>query len=217
MMKTSRRGYVGFSKSARAVEAERQGKRTSSALAKEIGGGATTAGVMDVLLTDEWHHTSKMFNRTYYYDWDENVERVATRLLHKEKHPESNSWDGAEDAFEALPKDERETWIAKAEDVLTAEVRAASKRLAAPQKAESAVDGPFLVKEWVGRGRYTHVEYVLKEGCARLKGDWVVFADGSRKAIHNVRIAPTAEDLKTKVARVRAWAKAVDFSIINPD
>ena len=70
-------GYDGFSKSNNAIEAEHHGLMTASAVAKLIGHGATAAGVAAVLKPAEWHHTSKHYNATDYYDYAISREDVA--------------------------------------------------------------------------------------------------------------------------------------------
>lgn len=70
-------GYDGFSMSNRAREAYERGCLPASKLAKRIGGGATAAGVKKVLSPREWHHTSKHFNQTDFYDLDHEVEKWA--------------------------------------------------------------------------------------------------------------------------------------------
>ena len=67
-------GYYGYSKSNNAVIAEENGLQTAGGIAKMIGRGATAAGVASILSPDEWHHTSKHFNRTNYYDWERACE-----------------------------------------------------------------------------------------------------------------------------------------------
>ena len=70
-------GYNGHSKSNNAIEAEHRGLMTASAVAKLIGHGATAAGVVAVLRPAEWHHTSKMYNATDYYDYEIDQENGA--------------------------------------------------------------------------------------------------------------------------------------------
>jgi len=60
------RGYVGYSKSKRAVEAEHIGKFPASIAAKKLG--VTTKALKQVLSPSEWHHTSCKYNPTDYYD-----------------------------------------------------------------------------------------------------------------------------------------------------
>lgn len=57
-------GYIGWSKSRRAGEAEDNGLLPLS----HIGGGAYVKAAAKLLGAAEWHHTSKFFNRTDYYD-----------------------------------------------------------------------------------------------------------------------------------------------------
>lgn len=74
-------GYCGWSKSWRAVEAEADGKlpltRAIEAVAKRAG--CTKKAAREALKAVgpcEWHHTSKHFNRTDFYDC-----RAAARYL----------------------------------------------------------------------------------------------------------------------------------------
>lgn len=62
-------GYVNFSKSEGAVAAERRGKWPATIIAKKLG--VRVAAIRDLVEPCEWHHTSKMYNRTYYYDLGE--------------------------------------------------------------------------------------------------------------------------------------------------
>jgi len=71
-------GYADdFSKSNSAIAAENAGLMTASAVARLIGHGATAAGVKAVLEPGEWHHTSKMYNCTDYFDLDTAQEESA--------------------------------------------------------------------------------------------------------------------------------------------
>jgi hypothetical protein len=60
-------------KSNRAVAAEAAGRMTATAFAQWVRkwrryAGCTAADVAGALPASEWHHTSKFFNRTCYYD-----------------------------------------------------------------------------------------------------------------------------------------------------
>jgi len=59
-------GYQGFSKSNNAVDAEANNCFPASILAKKLR--VKTAAIQAVLTPSEWHHTSKHFNATDYYD-----------------------------------------------------------------------------------------------------------------------------------------------------
>ena len=59
-------GYCGYSKSNNAIEAERNNKFPASRLAKLLG--VKTKALRAVLAPCEYHHTSKFFNATNYYD-----------------------------------------------------------------------------------------------------------------------------------------------------
>lgn len=120
-------GYHGYSKSNNAIEAERSGKMTATALAKWIGGGATAAGVATVLSPCEWHHTSKMYNATDYYDFDGAAETLA-----REKDPEEDCND-----YE----------IQFAADSLKETIRLESKRLKAEGKQTEVLTGQTV--RWI--------------------------------------------------------------------
>jgi hypothetical protein len=61
-----RGGYNGYSKSNRAIQAEREGKYPASVLAKKLG--IKTSAIRMFLCPCEWHHTSKFYNKVNYYD-----------------------------------------------------------------------------------------------------------------------------------------------------
>lgn len=67
-------GYFEFSKSNNAVSAEEDGRFPASQLAKRLG--VTTQAIKAVLEPCEWHHTSKLYNKTDYYDSEEAIERL---------------------------------------------------------------------------------------------------------------------------------------------
>jgi hypothetical protein len=89
-------GYVGWSRSRNAALAEREGRlpltRAVAYLAAEAG--IRRADARALLLAEgpcEWHHTSKKFNRTDYYDAAGLAERVRAapalpRLLAADPH-----------------------------------------------------------------------------------------------------------------------------------
>ena len=62
-----------------AVMARDRGRLPASDLAREIGRGATAAGVRAVLVPVEWHHTSSHYNRTNFFDLDHDAEILAER------------------------------------------------------------------------------------------------------------------------------------------
>ena len=67
-------GYCGYSKSNNAIEAEENGRFPASILAKKIG--VKSGAIKEILSPSEWHHTSKMYNKTNYYDMEEALERI---------------------------------------------------------------------------------------------------------------------------------------------
>ncbi|EDM82092.1 hypothetical protein LMED105_00055 [Limnobacter sp. MED105] len=62
-------GYVGYSKSVRAVWAEEHGEYPATECARRLRGGVTAEYIRDRFQPVSWHHTSKFFNRTDYYDF----------------------------------------------------------------------------------------------------------------------------------------------------
>lgn len=66
-------GYVGYSKSKRAVAAEDEGRlpisRAVAVVASAVGCTRKVArAALESLGPCEWHHTSKIYNKTMYYD-----------------------------------------------------------------------------------------------------------------------------------------------------
>lgn len=55
-----------YSKSENAYNAEMYGKYPASRLAKKIG--VNTGAIKELMVPSEWHHTSKHYNVTDYYD-----------------------------------------------------------------------------------------------------------------------------------------------------
>lgn len=80
-------GYVDYSKSVNAVEAEAGGRFPKSVLAKKYG--IKTSAIDDLLEPTEWHHTSKFYNRTNYYSEEEVVRYLdCLKRYSKAKTPE---------------------------------------------------------------------------------------------------------------------------------
>jgi hypothetical protein len=81
------RGYVGYSRSKRAAEAESEGKLPLTHAVKSLSeeAGITRKEAREILETlgpCEWHHTSCKFNRTNFYDVDHAVKvACGTKLL----------------------------------------------------------------------------------------------------------------------------------------
>ena len=67
-------GYYGYSKSNNAIQAEQNGLRTASNLAKYLSKkykkykGCTAKDISDNIHPEEWHHSSSWFNKVNYYD-----------------------------------------------------------------------------------------------------------------------------------------------------
>jgi len=85
-------GYDGFSMSNNAREARRQGKFPATILGKQLG--VSAAAIRQFLSPVEWHHASKEFNQTDFYEmpeWaddDETIEFDLDALVAKMK-----AWD----------------------------------------------------------------------------------------------------------------------------
>lgn len=82
-------GYSGYSKSNNAMAAERDGRVPATqfaAFARRFRRyrHCTAADVAAVLVPGEWHHTSKFFNRTKYYDLRDLLELGNRRALANE-------------------------------------------------------------------------------------------------------------------------------------
>jgi len=79
-------GYDGYSKSNNALLAESEGKLPLSRAITEVAriAGCTRKAARESLLAigpSEWHHTSKHYNRTDYYDVAAAVRRVHAQPL----------------------------------------------------------------------------------------------------------------------------------------
>ena len=59
-------GYAGYSKSNNAIDAEHEGKYPATVCAKRLH--VSVEAIRAILTPCEWHHTSKWFNETDYYD-----------------------------------------------------------------------------------------------------------------------------------------------------
>jgi len=68
-------GYNGFSKSNNAVAAEASGRFPASECARRLG---VPVEFVRAQGASEWHHTSKHFNRTDYFDLTDIEEHLAT-------------------------------------------------------------------------------------------------------------------------------------------
>ena len=131
-------GYVGYSKSRRAVLAEERGLRNKSQMDKsfaeevnivlsELQPDAKKVTLkeikdsLDDIRADEWHHTSKYGNRTNYYSADtvakyfvSETESEKSARLHKEEVSAELSAlrsELEEDVFDALSHEEGEYWL----------------------------------------------------------------------------------------------------------
>lgn len=68
-------GYFNYSKSNNAVWAESQGRYPATKCAK-IFGFKSGRAVRDCLRSSEWHHTSKKYNITDFFDFQSEVENA---------------------------------------------------------------------------------------------------------------------------------------------
>lgn len=98
-------GYDGYSMSNNARAARQQGRVPASVLARQIGRGATAAGVAAVLTPTEWHHTSAKYNRTNFYDLESAVEN----MVESEEMSEEAARAALEDRIVAASKPKTET------------------------------------------------------------------------------------------------------------
>jgi hypothetical protein len=70
-------GYYGYSKSNNAVLAEEEGRFPASIIANKLRQisrefcGITAQDIKNTVDACEWHHTSKFYNKVYYYDLEE--------------------------------------------------------------------------------------------------------------------------------------------------
>lgn len=67
-------GYVGYSKSVRASQAEEEGLFPASVISKQLK--VPIEFIKTNFEPDEWHHTSKHYNETNYYD----IEKIKAYL-----------------------------------------------------------------------------------------------------------------------------------------
>lgn len=77
-------GYDLYSKSNNALKAESEGKFPASVLAKRIRKyfkGVTAADIRKAMCAGEWHHTSKYYNQTQYYDLNDLAELYTRQEL----------------------------------------------------------------------------------------------------------------------------------------
>lgn len=70
-------GYCGYSKSNRAVWAE-QARKYSATRAAQIYGFKSAKAVATLMRPCEWHHTSKRYNITDYYNVESYIENLST-------------------------------------------------------------------------------------------------------------------------------------------
>ena len=75
-------GYQYFSKSNNAIEAEQYGRFPASILARRIG--VKCKAIKALMVPSEWHHTSKHYNKTNYYDEEEALEMIEQLKAWKE-------------------------------------------------------------------------------------------------------------------------------------
>jgi len=70
-------GYIGYSKSVRAYNAEREGRFPKTIFKKKYGLTEKTFNFLEnrgiIGTSGEWHHTSKYGNKTQYYGIQDNI------------------------------------------------------------------------------------------------------------------------------------------------
>jgi len=77
-------GYIGYSQSVRAAEAKGDGRMPLTHLVKRVRRffpGVTSGDLRTILSPSEWHHTSKKFNRTDFYDLRDFADVETRRTL----------------------------------------------------------------------------------------------------------------------------------------
>jgi len=153
-------GYDGFSMSNNARRAYDRGEAPASKIAQRIGRGATAKGVRAVLRPSSWHHTSKEFNRTDFFDIGSAAENLADEC-------------GAQDAAA----------VARAIQWIEAAIIGASKAAAADTTAENETISNATVRwlEWGGTRKHPVAVVHEAHGCSvQARGDWriVTLPDG---------------------------------------
>jgi hypothetical protein len=84
-------GYVGQSKSVSAVNAEADCKFPATEAARRLG--VSVAAVKAILVPCEWHHTSKYYNQTDYYDvTDLSEDELAALRAYRPAHPQGRTY-----------------------------------------------------------------------------------------------------------------------------
>ena len=96
-------GYAGYSKSNNAIAAEESGMlpltRATRAVACQAGCTQKVArAALLAIGSSEWHHTSKHFNPTDYYDVDQAVEGIGATEISNHITYASESWRDQIDA-----------------------------------------------------------------------------------------------------------------------
>jgi hypothetical protein len=85
-------GYSGFSKSNNAVYAEENDRFPATKLGKILG--ISPAAIKAVLTPCEWHHTSKHYNKTNYYDLEEANEKIDQLKAWKPEKKDEQVFEG---------------------------------------------------------------------------------------------------------------------------
>ncbi len=153
-------GYDGYSKSNNAVAAESEGRYPASTLARKLG--VKTGAIRALMDPCEWHHTSKRYNTTDYYDGADLL------LLARGGTIEATEEDWYDDPNELLtalrnwkpPKTAAKTWTGCT--VTWLEWGGTRKR---PAATEETADGCTI--EWKG-GKFCTVTF--SSGATMRKG-----------------------------------------------
>lgn len=144
-------GYYGYSKSNNAKSAEEEGRFPASVISKKLK--IPTDLIRKYVHTREWHHTSKTYNKTPYYDM--NVVAVT---------------------FGLLPEDEDEGLEHNPEAI-------AALKSWSPNKKETVLRGDVTWLDWVGHGkRKRPVEYTARNIKIIVRGSFIYFDDERGKA-----------------------------------
>lgn len=99
-------GYIGYSRSNNAAEAERCDKYPATKAAPMLG--IPVGFLKDHGPTGEWHHTSKHFNCTDYYD----IEACEEWLSEEETKASLETWKAERKAEPITYKDVTVEWLA---------------------------------------------------------------------------------------------------------
>ena len=85
-------GYIDFSRSERAAEAEDRGLLPASRIARRLG--VSSRAVAAILRPVEWHHTGCHYNETDYYDLEDAEAHLEELRGWRPDEEEAGQWAG---------------------------------------------------------------------------------------------------------------------------